>query len=228
MNRRRFLHTILILGAFVWPERACSQMGIVQVIRMAVARVIKAVDLKVQRLQTRTIWLQNAQRALENSMSRLRLREISEWTMKHRDQYRRYYEQLGEVRTAIAQFNRVRNIVKKHSLLLGEFEKAWKMIKSDSSFSVPEIEHMRGVYDGILRESLKNMEDIRLVIQPFRAEMNDAQRMGLIIEASRRVERNLADLMAFNRQNLILRSQRRRESVELQRIEDLYNIKPKK
>jgi hypothetical protein len=41
-----------------------AQTGILEIIKAGVIKVIKAVDLKIQRLQNKTIWLQNAQKVL--------------------------------------------------------------------------------------------------------------------------------------------------------------------
>src|SRR5450631_3079284 len=60
--------TLLALGA-------CAQDPIT-IIKEGVTKVIKAVDLQVQRIQTATIGLQEVQKEVENTMSALRLDEI--------------------------------------------------------------------------------------------------------------------------------------------------------
>jgi hypothetical protein len=55
------LSTIVLLVAL--PSGATAQIAVLEVINAGVKKVIKAVDLKVQRLQNETIWLQNAQKA---------------------------------------------------------------------------------------------------------------------------------------------------------------------
>jgi transcriptional regulator len=53
-----------------------AQIPVLEIIRQGIKKVIIAVDLKIQRLQNKTIWLQNAQKTIENAMSKLRLDEI--------------------------------------------------------------------------------------------------------------------------------------------------------
>ncbi len=65
-----------------------AQDPITLIIKEGIVKVIKAVDLKIQRLQNKTIWLQNAQKTLENSMSKLKLDEISGWVEKQRTLYK--------------------------------------------------------------------------------------------------------------------------------------------
>mgnify|MGYP004106733677 CR=1 FL=1 len=64
-----------------------TPIAILEIIKAGIKKVIKAVDLKIQRLQNKTIWLQNAQKTLENTLSKLKLDEISEWTEKQKEQY---------------------------------------------------------------------------------------------------------------------------------------------
>ena len=53
-----------------------------EIIKQAVKRVVRAFDLLVQRRQNRQIRLQNAQKALENTMAKLKLDEIEDWVKK--------------------------------------------------------------------------------------------------------------------------------------------------
>ncbi|ULT38459.1 hypothetical protein KRR40_25440 [Niabella defluvii] len=82
------------------------------VVKAAVKKVIKAIDLQIQRLQNKTIWLQNAQKTLENTLSKLKLDEISDWTEKQKEQYRKYYEELAKVKAIISYYQRIRDITK--------------------------------------------------------------------------------------------------------------------
>jgi hypothetical protein len=72
------------------PTGATAQIAVVEVIKAGVKKVIKAVDLKVQRLQNETIWLQNAQKSLENQLSKLKLTEIADWANKQKYLYSKY------------------------------------------------------------------------------------------------------------------------------------------
>ena len=56
------LGTITLIGTPV--QEAKAVIPILEIIRQAVIWVIKAVDLMIQRLQNKTIWLQNAQKVL--------------------------------------------------------------------------------------------------------------------------------------------------------------------
>ena len=78
---------IVIIGSIVPSSKVKAQDPISIIIKQAIVKVIKAVDLKIQRLQTKTIWLQNAQKVVENTMSKLKLDDITDWVSKQKELY---------------------------------------------------------------------------------------------------------------------------------------------
>ena len=62
MRKIMMIMTLVIFSTLTPSEKVAAQDPIIEVIKAGVKKVIKAVDLKIQRLQNKTIWLQNAQR----------------------------------------------------------------------------------------------------------------------------------------------------------------------
>src|SRR5690242_2473595 len=95
---------VVLVICLSFQVRAGAQTAgfITEVIKAAIVKVIKAVDLKIQRLQNETIWLQNAQKVMENTLSKLRLQEIAEWSEKQRVLYADYFDELYKVKNFIA------------------------------------------------------------------------------------------------------------------------------
>src|SRR4051794_21736271 len=89
---------------------AGAQDAIAEVIKAGIKKAIKAVDLKIQRLQTKTIWLQNAQKVIENTMAKVHLEEITGWVEKQRILYADYYSELWKVKSMIAYYDRIKEI----------------------------------------------------------------------------------------------------------------------
>lgn len=203
-------------------NQARAQLAIAEVIRAGIKRVVKAVDLKVQRLQNRTVWLQNAQKTLENSLSKRRLKEISEWTQRQAQQYREHYLGFRKVRSAISRYRQVRQIVQLQASMLKEYRQVWPTIRKNGNFSPVEIEYMEKIYTGILERSLQDVEQIALVIKSFQLEMNDSQRSEMIESASREIYANHRDLVNFNRQNILLSIHRSAEIRDVDRIRKFY------
>src|SRR5688500_13253888 len=109
---------ILTLSMVAPASNASAQDPITLIIKEGIKKVIKAVDLKIQRLQNQVIWLQNAQKVIENTMSKLKLEEISDWVEKQRVLYQDYFEELRKVKDALAYYHRIREIINRQALLV--------------------------------------------------------------------------------------------------------------
>lgn len=206
------------------PAQANAQVAVVEVIKAGVKKVIKALDLKVQRLQNETIWLQNAQKVLENQLSKLKLTEISDWTGKQKELYSKYYEELWKVKSAIVYYKRLKELSARQLDIVEEYRWAWSLFNKSGHFSVDELSSMEKVYSGILTESVKNVDQILVVVNSFKTQMSDAARLELISEAAKEMERNWSDLKRFNRENSLLSIQRATSVDEAAKLRELYGI----
>jgi len=203
-------------------EHAQAQFVITDVIKAAATTVIKAIDLKVQRMQNETIWLQNAQKALENQLSKLRLDEITGWTDQQRQLYTNYYDELWQIKSLITYYQRIKDITAKQLGMVREYRQAWAVVNRDGHFSPAELNYMEQVYSGMLDASLKNLDRIMLAVNGFKTQMTDEQRLVLINEACDRIDENYNDLHRFNNQNILLSQHRGREISEIQITKQLY------
>lgn len=198
---------------------------IIKIIKEAVKKVIKAVDLMVQRLQTKTIWLQNAQKTLENKLSDLKLKEIAQWSEKQRQLYKKYYDELWQVRNTIAMYQRIRQILERQVQLVDEYKRTWNLIKADNHFTKSEIEYMYRVYTGIIESSLYNLDQLMLITSSLKTQMSDAKRLEIIAQAGEGIDSNYMDLKRFNAQNIRLSLNRAKDAHEIETLMKLYDIK---
>jgi len=214
----------LILPALFLVTTVRAQDPITLIIKEGVKKVIKAVDLKIQRLQNRTIWLQNAQKTLENAMSKAKLSEISDWVERHRTLYRDYFQELSEVKSVVAYYHKVRSISEKQLALVREYRRVYDRLRGDSHFTPGEVLYMGEVYTGIIQQSLKNLEDLSLVIHSFQTQMSDAARMERIDRVETALQQNYDDLRAFNSQNIRLALARAKDQRDVQFIKTMYGL----
>ena len=223
---KKLLAVVLLALCFmVSPvQNANAQIPIMEIIKQAVTKVIVAVDLKIQRLQNKTIWLQNAQKVLENKMSELKLTEISDWVEKQRAQYANYFDELWRIKTALAYYQRVKDIIEKQLQLVNEYKGAWALFKQDKNFTADELDYILEVYSGIMDESVKNLDQLSLVINAFVTQMSDAKRMEIINEVDSKLDENLNDLRDFNNQNKMMSLQRASEKGDIENVRKLYGL----
>lgn len=206
------------------PKGATAQIAVVEVIKAGVKKVIKAVDLKIQRLQNETIWLQNAQKVLENQLSKLKLTEIADWTRRQKDLYSGYYNELWQIKSAIAYYKRIKDLTAAQVSIIDEYRWAWGLFSRDKHFQPEELDYMGRVYAGILEQSVKNLDQVLMVVSSFKTQMSDAERLEIISAAADGIDQNHAALKKFNATNIATSLQRAKSLDEIAGLKEIYGI----
>jgi hypothetical protein len=188
----------------------------IPIIGTIIAKVIKAIDLKIQKIQNETLWLQNAQKTLENNLHQLKLSEVSSWSQKQKDLYAGYFDELWKVKNAITTYGRVKNIISKQVLLVSEYKTAIANSGQDISFTK--------VCSGILSESLKNLDRLQMVVIPGIVQLSDAGRLEIIHTTDSKIDGLLADLRQFVSFNNSTVQQRSMEQNDINRIKKIYGL----
>lgn len=219
-----FILTVALVMATAPAHEVKAVIPIAVIIKEAVKKVIKAVDLMIQRLQNKTIWLQNAQRELENVLSKLKLDEIAEWSDKHRELYRKYYDELWTIKNTLATYARIKQIIERQAKMVELYKQAWDRISKDDNFTEREIDYMYRVLSGMLTESMRNLDQLTLLINAYKTQMTDAQRLRIISETGDRIEKNFLDLLEFNMQTQELSLNRARTQREINKVKNLYGL----
>ena len=224
MKKKVVMTSFCVVLGFTIPIHADAQFVIAEIVKLVITKVINAIDLAVQQVQNKTIVLQNAQKELENVMSKLELDDISNWVEKQRKLYEDYYNELWQVKQVIADYDKVKNIVRLQSRIVSEYTRAYGLFKQDKHFTPEELDYMYKVYTGILNESLKNIDQVLLVVNSLVTQMQDADRMEIINQAAVHVQRNYNDLQRFNQQNVQLSLERGAEMNDVETVKKLYGI----
>jgi hypothetical protein len=203
---------------------ASAQDPILDVIKAGIKKAIVAVDLKIQRLQTKTIWLQNAQKVIENAMSELKLGQITDWLQKQKDLYQNYFDELWKVKDVLTLYHRIKEITQQEASLVKQYHSAWKGVQQDGHFTSGELLYIGQVYTGILEESVKNLNQVALVINSFTTQMTDAKRLDIINKAADGMQQNYDDLVQFNSRNIGISLQRSRDENDINVVKQLYGL----
>lgn len=222
--KRLLVVALMVMCSLVPTKNTRAQDPVTEAIKSAVIKVIKAIDLKIQRLQNETIWLQNAQKTVENTMSKLKLDEISNWVEKQRKLYDDYFQELWQVKSAISTYHRVKEIIQMQTRIVSEYKSAYSLFQGDKNFTPEELDYMYKVYSGILSESLKNLDQVFLVVNAFATQMDDAKRLEIINTVHDNLQVNMNDLKEFNYQNKMLSIQRAASKSEIEKLKAYYGL----
>lgn len=224
-NLKGILLSLCLTGlTIIRPQPAKAQFVVGEVIKLTVTKIIKAIDLKVQRMQNQTIWLQNAQKALENELSKFKLNEISGWSGQQQQLFSTYYDELWKIKSTIAYYQRIKDLTVRQVALVNEYQQAWTLLRQDRHFSADELSHMSAVYSGILTASAQNLDQVMQAVSSHQTQMTDEQRLELINRAGDRLDGNYADIRRFNTENEMLSLQRSKDLADTKTTKALYGI----
>jgi hypothetical protein len=221
MKKLSIFLTCLFFSAVFSVQKANAQL---EAVEEAIEAAIMAIDVAVQQVQTETIYLQDAQKAVENTMQQLHLTDITSWVQKQKDLYAEYYQELAEVKTYIAYYQRIKDIIEKQVLLVNTYKSAYAYFNQDKNFSASEISSMLSTYSGIVDQSVKNLDEIYLVINALTTKMTDGERLKTIDQAAARIDKNFSDLQKFNQRNVLIDLQRSKENNDIDQIKQLYGL----
>lgn len=224
---RQSFFIAIISCLLICTPAGSADAAIPVIITTVVKKVLRAMDIAVQRLQNATIKLQNAQKALENLLSKLKLDEIYEWSEKQKNLFAGYYEELHKVKSVITYYKRVRSILDQQVSLVAEYKRAVNLISGSKCYTPEEIMHIMDVYTGILQQSVNNISQINTIIKSFSLQMTDAARLEMIHKTDKAILKNMSDLRSFTNRNVLLGLQRTKDQTEINTISSLYNIELK-
>jgi hypothetical protein len=214
---------VIVLTAL--PEQKVSaQFVISTVLNNTVGKIIRAIDLEVQKAQNQTIWLQNAQKVVETQLNQLKLSQIAGVGQQQTNLFTQYYNDLFTVKEIITDYEQVKNITMRQEALVKEYQSAWSMVQQDKHFNASELQYISTVYSGILKASIANLDQLMNLVNSFKTQMSDGKRMELINKASKGVDQNYYDLKQFNNENIMLSLQRAKDQNDIQSTENLYGI----
>ena len=219
--RVMILSTVLVLA--VAPAQP-AQANWIEIIRQLAIKVIKAIDLAIQKQQNKTILLQNAQKALENTMAKLKLDEITDWTRKQKKLYEDYFAELRKVKELIQYYQRIKETMGKLYRMGDEHKRVWALIQNDKHFSPQEIAYMKRVYQGIHTQTEQVVVAILDIVKQDLTSMSDAKRLERIEAAADKVDALFAEMVRFTHQNQQMSLQRAKSIQEAEIIKELYGL----
>lgn len=215
----------MVVVLTVLPEqKASAQFVVSAVLNETVGKVIRAIDLEVQKAQNQTIWLQNAQKTIENQLNQMKLSQLAGVSKQQDTLFTNYYNELSKVKTIISDYEQVKNITLEQEALVREYTSAWSLVQQDKHFTASELQYIYNVYSGILKASVNNLDQLMNLVQSFKTQMSDGKRMELIHKVSHNVDQNYNDLKQFNNENTMLSLQRAQDENDIQATKNLYGL----
>lgn len=128
------------------------------------------------------------------------------------------------VSPTVRKYPRVADIISDQATLLSEYHDAYHTLRQDPHFNSDELGYMMDVYNHLLSVSLKNTDDLTMVMTDNKMRMSDAERLTAIDRIYTASRSQLSFLRKFNDETYKIALQRSRDSNDRQTLKSLYGI----
>jgi len=135
-----------------------------------------------------------------------------------------FIDGLMAVNPSIRNYKRIPFILEYQQLLLQEYKRAYNRFKQDPNFRVDEIQYLINVYAFLVDASLRNIDELIMVITATKLSMSDDERMHAIDRIFFDMEDKLIFLKTFNNSTQLLAIQRARSRNDVDTMRKLYGI----
>lgn len=135
-----------------------------------------------------------------------------------------FIDGLMAVNPSIRNYKRIPFIIEYQKLLLKEYQRAYNRFRQDPNFKLEEIEYLANVYKFLFDASLRNIDELMMIITATKLSMSDDERMQTIDRIFFDMEDKLIFLRSFNNNTQLLAIQRARSRNDVETMQKLYGV----
>lgn len=150
-----------------------------------------------------------------------RIKDIAEGNYKL---HQVFLDGLFAVNPAVRNYKRIPMIINYQALLMNEYKRAYNRFRDDQNLTSAEIRYLASVYTYLVKQSLKNLEELAMIITSSKLRMTDDERMRAIDRIFFDMENKLSFLRYFNNNTQLLVLQRAKEEGDVTTIQKLYEV----
>lgn len=149
------------------------------------------------------------------------IRNISEGNF---NLHKAFLDGLLEVSPVVRSYRRVTDISKYQIMLVREYRQAFDRFRKDDNFNSNELAYIGRVYDKLFNESVRNLDELLMVITAGKARMSDDERLLAIDRIYTDMEDKLSFLRYFNNNTKVLAVQRAKERNDAIAMKKIYGL----
>jgi hypothetical protein len=135
-----------------------------------------------------------------------------------------FLDELYLVSPTVRKYPRVTDIINEQAQLVSEYKSASTAFHRDHNFNPDELAYMMTIYNNLVSQSLKNLEDLVMVVTDSQLRMNDAERLTAIDRIYLESHNQLSYLRKFNEQATKISRQRTQGTADRQSVKSIYGL----
>lgn len=190
---------------------------------------VKAQSDEAQQLLLNWEKLQTLEKMLDNMYMGYKILDNGYTTIKKIAEgdysiHQAFLDGLMAVNPSVRNYKRIPLIIEYQKLLVQEYKRAWKQLKNDPNLTIDEIFYIESVYKFILQASIRNLDDLAMIITATKLRMSDDERMRAIDNIFFDMENRMVFLRGFNNDTRLLAIQRAFANNNQQNVKKLYGV----
>ena len=135
-----------------------------------------------------------------------------------------FLDGLLAVSPAVQNYKRIADIINDQILIIKEYKNAFNQFKLDANFTIEEITYLGKVYNNLFNASLKDIDELIMVITASTLRMSDDERLSSINKIFAGMQDKLTFLRYFNNNTTLLAVQRAKEKNDVSTMQNIYGL----
>jgi len=136
-----------------------------------------------------------------------------------------FLDGLMEISPAVRKYRKVPAILEYQLTLVRESKRAFQQFRAANLLNSGDIAHLGNVYDNLMRSSLRNLDELAIVVTSGKLRMSDSERMEAIDRLFDDMQEKVLFLRDFNVKAGAYASQRLKEKNDINGMGNVYGIK---
>lgn len=137
-----------------------------------------------------------------------------------------FLDGLYMVSPAVRNYRRIPEIIRYQQFLVKEYKRAFNRFRNDTNLTLREVKYIGNVYSYLIKQSLRNLDELLMVITASKLRMSDEERLQAIDRIFYSMEEKVAFLIHFNNSTGILIVQRTKSNRDVNTTQKLYELGP--
>ena len=136
-----------------------------------------------------------------------------------------FLDALYAVNPSVRNYKRIPYIIQYQEFLVKEYKRAWAQFNNDPYITAREIRYLENVYSYLIKQSLRNLDELLLIVTATKLRMSDAERLHAIDRLYYDMQNKVMFLRVFNSSTRVLGMNRAKEQNDVKTLQRLYKIK---
>ncbi|WP_339750809.1 TerB family tellurite resistance protein [Algoriphagus aquimarinus] len=137
-----------------------------------------------------------------------------------------FLNELLQISPEVRKYYRVADIIQYQQRILGEYKSTHTWLKKEEAFSLDELAYLGEVYEGLFKASLRNLNELAMILTAGELRMSDFERLQAIDRLHTEMSGLLVNLRQLNGKLTVLNNQRQRTETSGEFILKLNGLDP--